>query len=191
MCKLISDFNPADCTDLEKGGVTGDLYLINYDDWLTANVTRSTDGTITAIALTETGAKAVKYSLIRGATTPTTPLTINNGSKSGFVHTVATFVPTKDQAVKKELASLINYNRVVALVVLDSGVVCNLFGNDCGLQMTAFEEAPNDPGMGGGIQFTLSTPADVTLENLPPVTVFDTDRATTLAALEALTVAVP
>lgn len=190
MCVLLTDFNPADCTDLEKGGVTGALYLINYDDWLTSTITANVDGTITDIALTKVGSKAVKYSLTRGATVPTTPLTVNNGGKSGFAHTVATFIPTKDQAIKKELASLVNYNRVVGIVVLDSGVVSNIFGYDVGLSMTSYEEAPNDPSMGGGIQLTLSTPADVTLENLPPRTVKIADRATTIIMLDSLLTAV-
>ena len=50
---------------------------------------------------------------------------------------------------------------------------------------------PNDPSKGGGIDVTFTTPSDVTLENLPPVTFFDTDRATTLAALETLRTPVP
>lgn len=191
MCEISTDFTPADCTDLERGGVSGDLYLINFNDWLTATIVRDADGTITSITLTNPGAKAVKYALPRGAAVPTTPLTVNNGGKGGFAHTVAAFIPTKDQAVKKELASLVNYNRVVAIVVLDATVVSNVYGNDAGLSMTAFEEAPNDPSMGGGVQMTVSTPADVTTENLPPVTFFNTDRATTLAALEALRTEVP
>jgi len=52
--------------------------------------------------------------------------------------------------------------------------------------VTAYEEAPNDPSKGGGIDVTFTTPGDVTLENLPPVTFFDTSRTATLAALTAL-----
>lgn len=188
--KLTSDFIPASCTALEIGGVSGKLFLINYDDWITATVTRAADGTITAAALTTTGAKAVEYDLPRGAPIVTSPLTINNGGKSGWSHSVQAFIPTKLQALKQELACLANYGRVVAVVVLDSGVVANVYGNDVGLQMTAYEEAPNDPSKGGGLDITLSTPADVTLENLPPVTFLSTDRATTLLALDALKVAV-
>jgi len=192
VCKVTTDFEPADCFDLESGGVSGDLYLINWDDWLTATkVIDAVTKEVSGITLTETGSKAVKYGLTRGATVPTTPLTVNNGGKSGYMHTVLTFIPTKDQAVKAELTKLINFGRVVAIVVLDSSVVANIYGSDVGLSMTAYEEAPNDPGKGGGLQVTLTTPADTTLENLPPVTFFDTNRATTLAALEALLTPVP
>lgn len=191
MGKLTTDFDPVNCVDLEQGGVTGKLYLINYDDWLTATVTKDAVGGISSIVLTNTGAKAVRYTLTRGATVPTTPLTVNNGGKSGYLHTVLTFIPTKDQAIKFELTNLINFGRVVAIVVLDSSVVTNVYGQDMGLVVSTYEEAPNDPAKGGGIQVTFSTPADTTLENLPPSTFLDTDRATTIAALDALIIPVP
>ena len=189
--ELTSDFIPADPCDLEVGGVSGDVYLINYKDWLNATVTKDADGTITAIALTGTGNKAVKYQLPRGASVLNTPLTVNNGGKSGFTHSVQMFIPTKLQALKKEIAGLANYGRVVALVVIDSSVVANVYGQDVGLSLTAYEEANNDPAKGGGLDVTLATPADVTMENLPPSTFFSTDRATTVAALEALLTPVP
>lgn len=191
-CEITSDFLPADCIDLESGGVSGDLYLINWNDWLTA--TKTVDGVtkeISAITITNTGNRAYKYELTRGASVVTSPLTVNNGGKSGYLHTILTFIPTKDQAVKAELTKLINFGRVVAIVVLDSSVVANVYGNDVGLAMTAFEEAPNDPAKGGGLQPTFSTPADTTLENLPGITFFNTDRATTVAALEALLTPAP
>lgn len=189
--KLTTDFSPVDYTSLEVGGVTGKLYLIDYVDWLTAaKVFDPATGNITSITLTSVGAKAVEYDLPRGATIATTPLTINNGGKSGFTHTLQAFIPTKDMNIKKELACYINYRRAVAILVLDSSIVAQVFGHDVGLQVTAYEEAPNDPSKGGGLDVTFSTPGDVTLENLQPNTFFDTDRTTTLSAIEALKTAV-
>jgi len=189
-CKITAGFSATDCVSLEQGGVSGDLYLINYEDYLTATITEDPDKTITDIVLTTTGAQAFKFELTRGASVLTSPLTVNNGGKSGYLHSVAAFIPTKDQATKTDLTNLINFGRVIAIPVLDSTVVANVFGNDMGLSMTAYEEAPNDPSVGGGLQITLSTPADTTLENLPGRTFFDTDRATTIANLEALLVPV-
>ena len=185
-----SRFSVTDCVGLEQGGVTGDLYLINYNDYLTATITEDVDKTITDIVLTTVGAQAFKFELTRGGAVLTSPLTVNNAGKSGYLHNVGAFIPTKDQATKTDLSNLINFGRVVAIVVLDSTVVANVFGNDIGLSMTAYEEAPNDPSVGGGLQITLSTPGDTTLENLPGRTFFDTDRATTLANLEALLIPV-
>lgn len=190
-CKIDIGFDPADCVTLESGGVSGALYLFNFNDWLIANITRGLDSAISAITLQGVGAAAFKYDLTRGSSVPSSPVTINDGGKSGFVHTLLSFVPTKDMAIKMQLTKLLNFGRVVAVVVLDSSVVANVYGNDLGLSLLTYEEAPTDPGKGGGIQFTLNTPSNTTLENLPPVTFFDTDRATTLAALEALLIPVP
>mgnify|MGYP003669669819 CR=1 FL=1 len=140
--KLATDFIPVDCTSLEVGGVSGKLYLLDYEDYLT--------------------------------------------SKSGFTHTLQAFIPSKGMDIKKEIACYVNYRRAVGLLVLDSSIVAQVFGNDVGLQVTAYEEAPNDPSKGGGFDVTFSTPSDVTLENLPPTTFFDTSRTVTLAALLAL-----
>lgn len=182
---------PADCVSLESGGVSGAAYGIDYEVWKRATITESADGTITAITLTETGDQAIKYDLPYGASVPSTPFTQNNGGKSGFSHSVQMFLPTKLQAIKKELAGYGNFGRMVWIVVLDASVVANVFGNDMGLRLSAYDELPNDPAKGGGIDVTWSTPTDATLENLPPRTFFTTDRATTLAALETLLTPVP
>ena len=185
-CKLSTDIMPADCVSLGIGGVSGAAYGIDYEDFKAATVTADADGTISAITLVGTGTKAVKYDLTRGASIPSTPLTVANGGKSGFMHTVGMFLGIKDQATRKEIAGYANFGRMIWIVVLDSAEVSNVYGNDVGLSLTAYDELPNDPAKGGGIDVVWSTPADVTPENLPPVPFFDTDRATTLTALEAL-----
>ena len=101
------------------------------------------------------------------------------------------FLPTKDQAIKAKLAGYANFSRMVWITVLDATVTANVLGNDVGMRISAYDELPNDPSKGGGIDITFSTPTDATMENLPPVTFFDTDRATTIAALEALLTPVP
>jgi len=185
--KIVTDFNPVNCTDLEVGGVNGVAYGINYADWLTATITAdAVTGAISAVVLTESGSKAVKYSLTRGGIPTAVEAAINNGGKSGFLHSVPMFLPTKDDALRQEIVTKLNFGRMIWIVVLDSGIVAQVFGNDVGLALTAFTEANVDPAKGGGFDATFSTPADVTSENLPPVEFFVTDRATTLAALETL-----
>lgn len=190
-CVLTTDILPADCVSLELGGVSGLAYGIDYEVWKRANITRDVDGTITDIVLTTTGDKAVKYDLPYGASILSTPFTQNNGGKSGFAHTVQMFLPTKDQAIKRELAGYGNFGRIVWIVVIDASVTANVFGDDIGLRLSAYDELPNDPVKGGGLDATFSTPTDATLENLPPKTFFNTDRATTLLALDALITPVP
>jgi len=191
-CNITVGYAPADCYDLGIGGVTGNLYLINYDDWKTATITRDPDGTITDVALTTSGAAAYKYELTRGGSVPATPLTVNNGGKSGFVHTVAAFIPTRSQSIKAEFEKLTNYGRVIAILVMDDNVVVSeVYGDEAGLVLSAYDETPGDPAKGGGIQPTLGTPGDTTMEVRSPVNFIDTDRATTIAKLEALLVPVP
>jgi len=193
-CKLESDFSVADCLALEKGGTTGTLYLVNYSDWVTATITEDADKQITDAVLTTVGSKAVSYDLPRGtAVNPSTPFTDNAGGKSGYTHSLELFIPTKDQVLKNEISGKGNYGRVVAIVVLDSSIVAQVFGNDVGMKLTAFEENPNDVSKGGGITVTFSTPTDITLENLPARTFgtgLEADRAATVVKLEALKVVV-
>lgn len=190
-CKLTTDLLPSDCISLPTGGVSGSAYGIDYEDWLAATKTVAADGSISAIAL-PTGTEAIKYDLPRGASIPSTPLTVNNGGKSGFAHTLQMFIPAKDQATRDEIVGLANYGRVVWIVVIDGqDPVARVFGNDSGLSLTAYDELLSDPSKGGGIDATFSTPADTTMENRPPVNFYDTDRPTTLAALDALMTPAP
>ena len=191
MCKLTTDFEPVNCTSLEIGGTRGLMYGISYDAWLEA--TKTVDpltGALSSITLTTTGAKAVKYSLTRGGNPTSVEAVVVNGGKSGFIHTVSPFLPTKEAALRQEIAGLLNFGRMVWIVVLDSSIVTQVFGNDVGLSVTGFTEVNNDQGKGGGFDVVFSTPADVTSENLPPVEFKSGDRATTLLALEALTTVV-
>ena len=193
-CKITTDFSVADCLTLEKGGVTGSLYLINYSDWVTATITEDADKQITNAVLTTVGSKAAFYDLPRGtAINPSSPLTDNPGGKSGYTHGLELFIPSKDQVLKNELSGKLNYGRVVAIIVLDSTIVAQVFGNDVGMKLTAFEENPNDVSKGGGMTVTFGTPTDITLENLPARTFgsgLETDRAATIAILDLLKVVV-
>jgi hypothetical protein len=188
MAKLSTDFDLTSCADLGTGGTSGNIYIFDYDDWLTATVTEdATTKEISAIVLTETGAKATKYELTRGAPIVSSPMSVNSGGKSGYTHTVQFYFPQKTQSFKTELNEYLNCRRVVIAVVIDSVLVpVEIYGNDVGMSMTAFDEVANDPAQGGGFNITFATPSDVTLENLPPRNFFDTDRSTTLAALETL-----
>lgn len=185
-CELTIDLIPSDCVSLPTGGTTGAAYGISYEKWLNAVLTVAADGSISAIE-PAVGDEFIKYDLPRGATIPTTPLTVNNGGKSGFAHTLQMFVSSKAQDLRDELAGFANYNKLVWIVVIEgTNPVARIVGAENGLSLTAYDELENDPAKGGGADVTFSTPADNTLENRPPVNFFDTDRATTLAALTAL-----
>lgn len=190
-CVLTTDILPTDCVSLEVGGVSGQVYGIDFEQWRRAIITRFPEGTIDNIILNGTGDKAVKFDLPYGAPIPSTPFTQNNGGKSGFKHTLQMFLPTRDQTIKKEIAGYGNFGKMVWIVVLDSSDVANVYGDDVGMRLTAYDELPNDPAKGGGLDVTFSTATDSTLENLPPKQVFQTERAMTIAMLDALIIPVP
>lgn len=186
VCKISGDFIPADCRDFGVGGTTGAVYLVDHEDWLNATLTSDADNTITAIALA-TGAEGFKYDLVRGGAVPSTPFTKNNAGQSGYAHTVQMFVsPSDKQAIKDQWTGYGNYRRVVAVVVLDHQDVSQVYGRTTGLEISAYDELPNDPSVGGGFTITLTTPTDTTLEVAPADKFFNTDRATTISDLEAL-----
>ena len=190
-CDLTLDLIPADCLSSPTGGTTGAAYGISYEKWLSCTLVVAADGSISSIT-PATGDEFIKYDLTRGATIPTTPLTVNNGGKSGFLHTLQMFVTSKAQDIRDEISGFANYNKLVWIVVIEGAdPVARILGADNGLSLTAYDELENDPAKGAGFDVTFSTAADNTLENRPPVNFFDTDRATTLAALETLLTPAP
>ena len=188
-CRLTDDFAPADCREFGVGGVTGAVYFIDYEDWLNATITQALDGFggIEGIALA-TGAEAFKYELVRGGAVPSAPFTPNDGGQSGHTHTVQFFMaPAEKQKYKSQWTGYGNYRRAVAIVVMDGQNVSEVYGRTTGLAMSVYDELPNDPATGGGFTITISTPTNTTLEVAASDQFFNTDRATTIAALEALT----
>jgi len=189
---ISTDFEPVNCTDLEIGGIEGVMYGINYTDWVqNAVITRDPlTGAISAVTLTKIGIRAVKYAVTRGGNPTEVSLALNSGGKSGFMHKVSVFLPTKDATIRQEIVTKLNFGRMVWIVVLDSSIVAQVFGNDVGLALAEVTEANADPSKGGGFDAIFSTPDNVTSENLMPVEFKDTDRPTTIAALEALLIEV-
>ncbi len=192
-CRLTGDFAPSDCREFGVGGVTGAVYFIDYEDWLKATITPAADtfNGIEGITLAS-GAEGYKYELVRGGAVPSSPFTKNNAGQSGFTHTVQMFVsPANKQEIKNQWVGYTNYRRVVAIVVMDNQEVSQVYGRTTGLEVSVYDELPNDPSTGGGFTITLTTPTDTTLEVAPSDSFFNTDRDTTITALDALTTPAP
>jgi hypothetical protein len=186
-CKLTSDFIPVDCRDAGIGGTSGAVYFIDYDDWINSAKVQDADNTYTGVTLPAGGSEAIKYDLFRGAPVPSSPYSQNDGGQSGFTHTLSMFVsPSNKQSVKDQWVGYGNYRRVVAIVVLDHQDVAQVYGVTTGMSISAYDELPNDQATGGGFTLTLTTPTNTTLEIAPSDKFFNTDRATTITALEAL-----
>ena len=195
-CQLTTDLTPTDCRDLGVGGLTGAVYFIDYEAWSRATKTPDSGGNggIEAITLNGTGDKAIKYDLFPNSMTPDSPFTKNDAGQSGFTHTVPMFIsPSNKQAIKNEWVGYGNYRRVVAILVTNNDVdsVAMVYGRTTGLELSAYSELPADQSTGGGFTITLTTPTTTTLEVAPADAFFNTDRATTVAALEALLTPAP
>ncbi len=186
MAKITSNLSISDCTSLPNSGVTGPVYLVDYDDWLACTVSEDETTKDISDITPPSGVKFVKYDLTRGGAVLTNPLTVNAGGKSGFIHTAEMFVPTKLQKMRSELMPYINFKRLVAIFLLDGYPVARVYGRELGLVVSVFDEPQNDPAMGGGFKMTLTTPGDTTMETLPPYNLLKTDRAVTLELLESL-----
>ena len=194
-CQLTTDFTPSDCRDVGVGGLTGAVYFIDYDSWSRATITDavSGNGSIEAITLNGTGDQAIKYDLFPNSMTPDTPFTKNDAGQSGFTHTVPMFISPSFRQLKNEWVGYGNFRRVVAIIVTNNDVdsVAMVYGRTTGLELSAYSELPADQSTGGGFTITLTTPTTTTLEVAPSDAFFNTDRATTIAALEALLTPVP
>ncbi len=188
-CQLTTNYTPSDCRDLGVGGTTGSVYFIDYDAWsrATLNAAASGDGSIDGITLNGTGDKAIKYDLFPNSMTPDSPFTKNDAGQSGYTHTVPFFMsPSNKQTYKNDWVGYGNFNRVVAIIVMNNSEVSQVYGRTTGLELSAYSELPADQSTGGGFTVTLTTPTTTTLEVAPSDSFFNTDRATTIAALEAL-----
>ncbi len=187
ICGISDGYAVKDCVNLGKSGLTGEFYLINKGHWLEATKTEdTTNRAITNVELTTPGSKAYKFDLTATAISPTVEMVINDGGKNGFKHKMTVFMPKADPLIKYNIESIVNFGAVVAIVCLDSDNVAMVYGPDNGLVPMGWTEAPNDPAIGGGFSFELST-SNYNLENRSGTIFFDGARASTLAKIRALT----
>lgn len=160
-----------DNTAPQQGGVESYFYVLNYDEWKSATVTR--DGTtneITGITLTEIGHVGFKFSVPKSSNLVyTAPLRTTDGI-DGFDHSVQASINTIEQLDRENIERL-RFNKIVVIVPLLDGRF-QLFGGSVddtpspkgiGLRLSAYDEMPADAGQGGMIQFTAKTP-----DNDPP-----------------------
>ncbi len=192
-CKLTKSFEITDCNSLQPGGVTGVVYLINFDDLLKGTIVHEggiASNVVQSIALPE-GTKMVRYGLSMTSTVPTPELVRNEGGRNGYKHSVVFYMPNLTQDVRTEMNKLLNFSKCAAIVMLNSKEIADLYGLNCGLVLTGFEENNTDAAVSGGVKVTLSTP-ESGLEALPGHFVKavqkgdETVRAATVAMLDGL-----
>ncbi len=164
-CKLSKNFEISECSKLPAGGLTGAVYFIDFEEWLSSDNTLDNTGALTDIELAE-GAKFIKYDLPITSPMPATEVVRNAGGLSGYKHTVELYLPKINQEIRGEFTKLLNFGRVAVIVVRDSDEVSTMYGGDSGLVLTGFTETPADAAVGGGAKITLATP-EAGMESVP------------------------
>jgi hypothetical protein len=185
-CKITQEKILTTCSDIAVGGVTGRVWLFNFDDWKlaegAAGITVETTGEISGIDLTGagTGAKSYRIETPQGSVITGHAYTKNANGISGFTHLITIVISDLSMLMKNSLSSLANFNKVIAIVETNaakpatSGVgdsqsppyIC--FGLNSGLEMSAADGNLSDQAAGNSITLTIQTPVNSTLElNFP------------------------
>lgn len=188
-CTLTKNLIITDCKTIPLGGLTGRVWLGNFSDFKGSTLTLGADGEITAIAPTVGATLLYRFEMPQGAVSMDTPFQANEDGISGMQHVLNMLVADQSMEMKNSLASLVNFNKVIAIVETnDFGIGGDgdtakpayvLLGKDKGLVATNLSNQLNDPSKGGAIQLTLTTARGVEL-TLP------TNLDMTKAEIEAL-----
>ena len=188
-CKINTDFIPAACSDIAIGGDTGRFWLINFNRFLAATITKGVNGEITNIVAPPlvTGEQfAYSFETPSKSITTGNAFSGNNGI-SGLTHLFSSFIADLSMEQKKSLSTLINIGFAVVIVEtqaeklavpIDSGSPPYiLYGEHSGLEISVTDTNLSDQAVGNGIQLTLTTPANGRLETNYPVNVIMTTSA--------------
>lgn len=167
-----------------NGAITGDIVLINWDDWKEATITQ-TGSVISAITMNGTD-KAYKVSSKEKANESS--VTMNKGTYgNSFVHQVILRAFDRSQTTK-DLVNKLAQGRFVAIVEhVDpnaADTIFEVFGAQNGLTASAIEGNSTDAD--GVISAITLASEDNARESELPLSFFDTDYATTKAKIDAL-----
>ena len=176
------------CATPPVAGVYDYILLYNYDEFRTmidnGLVTYAVDGSIDSIA-NSVGVQAFRYDVPDAtALIPTYPNRKVAGGINGFDHLLNFSIIGNEQA-QKNAVNAMNLSRVVALYMCKNGNG-EILGIDQGLDMVGNTANINDKDLGSVIPVQLAT-GETSAERKPPLSIFDTDAATTKALIDGLT----
>lgn len=183
-CGAIASGLTLNCSDPLVSGVVATFYIANKDD--IASITY--DGT-NPMLVTDVTMKASKFFYkYEGQLQSTEPLfTMVKGKYvNQFEQTVSFLVFDTSPAIKKQIVNMKDGNFVCIIennyVSTTGDTKYEIYGAGAGLKAESMERNPNDAESLGAFKISLKT-QEYARESKPPVSLFDTDLATTEALI--------
>lgn len=156
-----------DCSAVPIGGVTDNIILINYVDWIAGTVVVDVGVTeeITSIAL-DTGAQGYEFSVAQsGSLIPSDVLRVVAGGMSGFDHQLDATISDTSQLQRENIAKM-RFGRIVGIVTTLDGKSA-VYGQNVGMLLSDFQDLQGDATKGGTLQFILKTTDTQSPETMP------------------------
>lgn len=185
-CNEISIGYAHDCNDPFQGGIGGDsrLILINKGDLASYTESGSTDGLITALTL-KSNKSAYAFEGIRDSLKPSHDMVESASKQPMYKHRAQWFLFAYSQTQKNNIEKMMR-GRFIAIYqnAKQDANAFEILGLNVGLQATP--QKIRDLAENGGAYNLLLESPEAEPETKLPQTFFDTDFATSLAAINAL-----
>jgi len=186
-CSLISSGILADCDTKPVAGTETEIFLANREDIVDLDYNISNSMIVEGINMVALK-KFYKFKGIKQSNNPSAKM---NKSKyvNNWIHLLDFLIFANDGAAKKLINDL-SSAEVVAIVQnkwkgASGNMAYEMLGFSAGLVLVAAERNPNDAETAGAWKLSLGQD-EGQFEDLPPLTIFDTDLATTTSLITAL-----
>ena len=188
-CSAITSGATFDCSNPISSGVVATFYLANKSD--IASITY--DGSNPMLATDITMVATKKFYVFEGQLQSTEPkfAMIKGKYVNQFEHSLGYLVFNLSPTVKEEILNMKDGNFVAIVENNYTGTSGNakfeIYGGQSGLKAEVIERNPNDAENLGAYKLELKT-QEYARESKPPITLFDTDLATTDSLVASLIV---
>lgn len=186
-CGILSSGFALDCDAPIISGVEDDVLLANFNDILSITVDGTNPTLVTAIAMKQTK----QFYRIEGRNESAEPLyTLVLGRYVKTYDHQVTFKLFNNAAASKEIIDTLKDSCIVALIKGKDGI-WELYGRNLGMRQSEGTRNPLDADSGGAHNVVLKTAENTAREPHIPAQFFNTDAATTEAAIVTLLAPAP
>ena len=187
--KLTSGFT-ADCDNLPIAGLEADVTVLNFEDIDRTLTTLNADKTLITALTMNTGTNGYKWEGFKQSNVAGFETVERDNLPDGFKHRLSGVIYKLSADARKELNALARGARLVIIVErkfkggATQDCAFEVYGYDSGMELAEGTMVTNENA--GTVQLTVETPDGEEEPNVPYL-FFDTDYATTKAAVDALT----